>query len=101
MVLFFIGIVEMLIVTLWTKLVTKTKIVASGLVTMVNIFIWYYVLQTILNDINNWYLVLSYALGCAIGTSASVYFFEIIEKKIKKMKKKTSITLQPGMKIIK
>lgn len=81
MMLFFIGILEMLIVTVWTKLVTKTQVLASGIVTVVNIFIWYYVLQTIIDDINNWRLVILYALGCAIGTAGSTYFFQIYEKK--------------------
>lgn len=73
MMLFFIGILEMVIVTVWTKAVTKTRVLASGLITLVNIFIWYYVLQAVIEDINNWKLVLLYAVGCAIGTSLGTY----------------------------
>lgn len=79
MVLFFIGVVEMLIVTAWTKAVTRTKIVASGIITMVNVLIWYYVLQTIVDNINNWSLALLYALGCALGTVVSTYYFHLKE----------------------
>lgn len=68
MMLFFVGVVEMIIVTIWTKFVSETRILASGAVTMVNIFIWYYVLERILADIGNWQLVLLYAAGCALGT---------------------------------
>jgi uncharacterized protein YebE (UPF0316 family) len=81
MILFFIGIIEMLVVTVWTKVVTKTQVVASGVVTMINILIWYYVLQAIIDDINNWKLVLLYAFGCALGTSLSTYVFQILEKR--------------------
>lgn len=75
MMLFFVGVLEMIIVTAWTKLVVETRIIASGAVTMINILIWYYVLQTIVDDISNWNLVLLYAFGCAVGTVLSTYYF--------------------------
>jgi len=81
MVLFFIGIIEMLIITVWTKMVTETKVLASGMVTVFNILVWYYVLQTIIQDISNFQLVIMYALGCAVGTMASTYYFSLREKK--------------------
>lgn len=65
----------MIIVTVWTKMIVETKVIASGAVTMINIFIWYYVLQVIVDDINNWKLVLLYAFGCAVGTVLSTYYF--------------------------
>jgi len=80
-VLFFIGILEMLIITAWTKMVTKTKVLASGMITVINIFIWYYVLQTIVEDITNFQVITLYALGCAVGTMASTYYFSLKEKK--------------------
>jgi len=81
MTLFFIGLLEMVIVTTWTKVVTKTKVLAGGAITLVNILIWYYVLETIVNDINNWRLVLLYAFGCALGTMLTTFYFANIEKK--------------------
>jgi uncharacterized protein YebE (UPF0316 family) len=80
MALFFVGVLEMIIVTLWTKLVVETRVMASGAITMVNILIWYYVLQKIVDNIDNWRLVLLYALGCAIGTIISTYYFQASEK---------------------
>lgn len=76
MTLFLIGILEMLIVTTWTKLVTRSHVFLSGVVTMINIIIWYYVLQTIVSDIQNWKLVLFYAFGCALGTVFTTLFFK-------------------------
>ena len=80
MMLFFVGILEMVIVTIWTKMVTNTQVVASGVITIVNIFIWYYVLQTVVDNIHNWQLVALYALGCAIGTVLTTWFFGVREK---------------------
>ena len=82
MMLFFIGIIEMLIVTSWTKLVSETKVLASGFMTVVNIVIWYYVLRIVVDDIGNWKLVLLYAVGCALGTMVGTYFFRSRDLKI-------------------
>jgi len=68
MFLFMLGVVEMFIVSYWTKAVADSKIFLSGFVTVINVLIWYYVLQTFVSDIANWYLVLSYTFGCAVGT---------------------------------
>ena len=73
MILFLIGILEMFIVTAWTKYVVRTRILASGAVTIINVLIWYYVLQVIVADITNFRLVLFYASGCAIGTMIGGY----------------------------
>jgi len=80
MILFFIGIIEMLIVTSWTKMVAKTKILSSGAITLVNVLIWFYVLRIIVEDINNWYVALFYAIGCSLGTMISTFFFSISER---------------------
>jgi uncharacterized protein YebE (UPF0316 family) len=81
MSLFFVGIIEMLIITVWTKLVTKTQIFASGIVTVIHILIWYYVLQSVVNDINNLRLIALYTLGCALGTMVSTWYFKVQEAK--------------------
>ncbi|MFA6132354.1 MAG: DUF5698 domain-containing protein [Patescibacteria group bacterium] len=75
MILFFIGIAEMIIVSIWTHMVSETRVVASGIVTIVNIFIWYYVLQTVVEDIQNIGYVALYAVGCAIGTMLTTAYF--------------------------
>jgi len=70
----------MIIVTAWTKVVTKTQVLASGAITIINILIWYYVLQSIVGDITNWRLVLLYAFGCAIGTVLCTWYFQYKER---------------------
>src|SRR3989344_8701649 len=81
MMLFFVGIIEMLIVTVWTKMVTKTKVLASGIVTLINVMIWFYVIQALVDNINNWEIALLYAFGCAIGTAGSTWYFQWSEKR--------------------
>ncbi|HUT22330.1 MAG TPA: DUF5698 domain-containing protein [Candidatus Bipolaricaulota bacterium] len=81
MTLFFIGLVEMLIISAWTKTVTEAKVLVSGIVTVINVFIWYYVLQQVMSDIKNWQIVLAYAIGCAIGTMISTFVFKMMDNK--------------------
>jgi uncharacterized protein YebE (UPF0316 family) len=68
MSLFFIGIVEMVIVALWTRAVTKANVVLTGLVTGINIFIWYYVVGQVIDNLHNWRMIVPYGIGCAIGS---------------------------------
>jgi len=87
MILFFIGIVEMLIASFWTKMVSDTKVMGSGAITIVNVLIWYYVLESVLQDLGNWEVVLIYAVGCAVGTMLSTWIFQVIKKRKRLAKK--------------
>jgi len=81
MFIFLLGIVEMLIVTAWTESVTKAKVLASGAITTVNVLIWYYILNRIMDNIDNTFIVVVYAIGCAIGTMIGTYHLSQREKK--------------------
>ncbi|MFZ5365121.1 MAG: DUF5698 domain-containing protein [Patescibacteria group bacterium] len=96
MMLFFIGLVEMLIISAWTKTVTEAKVLVSGIVTIINVFIWYFVLQQVMEDIDNWQIVLAYAVGCAIGTMLSTLVFKMMEnkKRHKDLLKKQSAVIE-------
>ncbi|HBM45946.1 TPA: hypothetical protein DDZ75_03150 [Patescibacteria group bacterium] len=72
----------MMVVTAWTETVTKARVIESGMVTIINIFIWYYVLDKIVNDIENFNLVLVYALGCSVGTMIGTYYISTREGRI-------------------
>jgi uncharacterized protein YebE (UPF0316 family) len=78
--LFIIGFLEMIICTIWTKVVSKSQVWASGAITLIQIIVWYYVIQTVISDINNWSIILAYALGCALGTMVSTLYFQLEEK---------------------
>ncbi len=85
MLIFTLGVVEMFIIAYWTKTVVESRIYVSGVITIINILIWYYVLQTFVENLDNWYLVMSYALGCAAGTMLSGFVSE--KEKARKNKK--------------
>ena len=89
--IFILGVVEMFIIAYWTKTVVETRIYMSGLITVINVLIWYYVLQTFVDNLNNWYLVLGYAFGCAVGTMLSGLISNQ-EKKRKNRKVKQALT---------
>ena len=82
MIIFLIGVLEMIILTTWTKAVTRARVVASGGITLLNVFVWYYVLETILSNMQNFSVVILYALGCATGTMLGTYFLGINHPKI-------------------
>jgi purine-cytosine permease-like protein len=86
--MFVLGFVEMFITAYWTKVVSESRVLMSGLVTVVNILIWFYVLRTFVDDINNFYLVIIYTLGCASGVMFSGYLSnkEKAKKKLKREK---------------
>ena len=71
MLLFTVGIVEMLVIAAWTKTVVGERVVASGGISFINVLIWYYVLETVVKDIDNISIVFLYAAGCAVGTMLS------------------------------
>jgi hypothetical protein len=87
-IFFAIGFLEMIIGTIWTKVVNKSQVWASGIITMIQIIIWYYVIQAIVADIHNWVIIISYALGCSLGTMLSTYYFQVTEKNA--LRQKTS-----------
>jgi uncharacterized membrane protein len=82
-VLFFVGVLEMIIATAWTKTVTDKMIIGSGVITMINILIWYYVLQQIVDNIQNWGVVVLYALGCSLGTVICTAYYRYKDRKVK------------------
>ena len=83
MILFFVGVIEMVVIANWTKVVTESRVVVSGIITVLNIFIWYYVLDKIVGDLGNLQLVVMYAAGCAIGTMMTTAYFGWKESKDK------------------
>src|SRR3989344_351724 len=81
MLIFLIGMAEMVLSTLWTKYVQEKSVVGSTAVTIIHVFVWYYVLRTVIDQIDNLSIVLFYALGCAIGNMLAIYLGEYYSKK--------------------
>ena len=80
---FVIGVVEMFIVAWWTKAVSASQVLVSGVVTFVNILIYFWVLEAVLSSVNNTPIIMTYALGCAIGTmiAASKTFERLLQRR--------------------
>lgn len=68
MTLFFVGVVEMAIAASWTRFVSRSNVMMNGVITYVNIFIWYYVIDQVVNHLDGWQAMIPYAAGCAIGS---------------------------------
>ena len=68
MTLFFVGVIEMIISASWTKSVSKANVALTGAITSVNIFIWYYVIRVVVEDLGNWQAIIPYTAGCALGS---------------------------------
>ncbi|OGG63604.1 hypothetical protein A3D66_01980 [Candidatus Kaiserbacteria bacterium RIFCSPHIGHO2_02_FULL_50_9] len=99
LIIFLIGMAEMVLSTLWTKYVQEKSVVGSTAVTMVHVFVWYYVLRTVIDQIDNIGIVVAYALGCGIGNVAAHYFGEYSKKKLAIRRRKKSKTTQDGVSI--
>lgn len=87
MILFFIGIIEMAIAAAWTRYVSRAKVASTGLITCVNIFIWYYVIQQVVNHIDSWLAITPYAGGCAIGAMLGATDTKDLKRAVRKCRK--------------
>jgi len=45
------------------------------------VLVWFYVLQQVVDNIHNWYVVVLYALGCSLGTVICTAYYRYQEKK--------------------
>lgn len=69
---------RMVIITAWTKAVSDTKVVASGVITFINVMIWCYVVQTIAQDVSNSYRQsIVYSLGCVTEAAVKLRGFSM------------------------
>lgn len=81
-ILMAVGIVEEFINLLYYSMCYKQYKYATGIFSIIRVFIWYYVLRTIVTNIDNLWLILFYALGGSCGDYLSLTFEPYLEKKI-------------------
>lgn len=96
MILFFVGIIEMAIATCWTRTVSKANVATTGFITAINITIWYFVINEIVNNLNNWNAIIPYTAGCVLGSMIGVADYGKTIRTAKKFfakRKKDAITL--------
>lgn len=105
MLILFIGMAEMVFSTLWAKYVQETRVYASTMVTVAHVFVWYYILRTVVDQINNIGIVVMYAAGCGIGNFLAILIGETIRKqqaartrrKVKKLENMPPIPAMPAL----
>jgi hypothetical protein len=87
--LFIVGFVEELLMMSYYRLAHKGYKVACGIVNMIHIFLWAFVIQMIFKDLNNtFWIIFSYAIGSGIGDYVSLAYEPYIDKVIFKFKHK-------------
>ena len=94
-----VGFLEMLFWSLQTKALVKDRMVNTFIFTFISIVIWFYVVSKVAENVNNIWLMLGYALGCAGGNCLTIKIDAYIDKiaKVrlwKKAKKRTCKTLK-------
>jgi uncharacterized protein YebE (UPF0316 family) len=81
MLIFCIGMAEMVFSTLWAKYVQETRVYASTMITVAHVFVWYYVLRTVIEQVNDISVVVMYAAGCGMGNLLVIMIGEQIKKR--------------------
>lgn len=81
MLILFIGMAEMIFSTLWAKYVQEARIWASTVITMSHVFVWYFVLKTVIEQLNNLTIVFMYAIGCGLGNMIAIAAGEYFTKR--------------------
>lgn len=88
-ILFIIGIIEEVIAISYYRLAHKGYKIACGLVSMIRVFLWAFVIQTIFQDLKNtFWIIFWYALGSGIGDYFSLALEPLIDKHILHFRRK-------------
>jgi hypothetical protein len=91
LLLFLVGVIEMIFVSALTESISQGKVLRSGLFTFINIAIWYFILRLVIDDITDISVLFIYGLGCSFGTMFKVY----LTKRRKTMEKMHTLTWCP------
>jgi hypothetical protein len=102
MILFFVGIIEMVISASWTKAVSKASVGYTGAITTVNILIWYYVIRVVVENLDNWFAIIPYTAGCVIGSMLGAVGMKKVYKSVVKAFRPTKRfgKVQPSAKLV-
>ena len=80
LILFGIGVMELFLSVTDFKLTQKNRKMLSSITTFIGIILWYLVILTIIEYINNIKLAIIYALGCSVGCYIGLSCEPLIEK---------------------
>jgi len=90
------GIFEAFGTTINSKFRQKSAKLASFLTAFINILLWVYIVSQIIQNINNIWLTIIYAISYSTGDILALYFDDYLEKlsKIKGWKRKKKFFLR-------
>lgn len=89
LILFLTGLLEEIIAISYYRLAHKGYKVACGLVSMLRVFLWAFVIQTIFKDLSNtFWIIFWYACGSGIGDYFSLALEPLVDKYILHFKRK-------------
>lgn len=94
--IFLIGIVEIFLGVIDFKLTQHNRKILSSMTTMIGIIIWYFIIKTIVEDLANIQLVISYAVGCGIGCYLGLVLDDYIEKELFGISRKKGRKIKRG-----
>jgi uncharacterized protein YebE (UPF0316 family) len=80
LILFAVGIVESFVLSLNTKFLQGNKKLASFIIAFIGIFIWYYVISSVIENLHNIWIIFSYAIGYASGDVLAILFDKYLVK---------------------
>jgi MFS family permease len=88
-ILFLVGNLEEMISITYYRLAHKGYKTACALVSMVRIYLWAFVIQTIFKDLNStFWIITSYAIGSAVGDWLSLALEPFVDRVIFKFKRR-------------
>jgi len=91
--IFVIGLVENFVSTWQLKVISKDYHITAGLLDILNVLIWYFILRLMVENINNVNLAVMYAIGSGLGTYLSARYFEDwLTIRLRKKKKTVSVS---------
>lgn len=77
--MFGIGLLECFLLALNTKLLQKNRKILCFIVSFFSIYIWYYVIASVVDNLHKWYIILPYAIGYALGDVLAIMFDKYLE----------------------
>ncbi|MBU1868851.1 MAG: hypothetical protein KJ818_00100 [Candidatus Omnitrophica bacterium] len=78
--IFLIGVLEDFLLSFNTKAIQRNNLVFSFVIAFLSAIIWYYVIVMVVENINKFWLVITYACGGGIGDMITISFDNYLQR---------------------
>ncbi len=78
--IFLVGILESFFYSFNTKTIQKNMEFLSFIVSIISVFLWYYVIVMVVENVNNFWLILAYGCANGLGDILTIRFDVYIDK---------------------